>query len=199
MIDDNSTVTLCNNKIISLTEHLKQTCTSLIEYLEEYKDSYSLELKKLLKESLGLKYSEVIEKIDNIKVKSKLPLYKLYNIDINTLLSEIFYPGTNGDVISFENNSELKKRFKVQNDNMNNSKLLDVPKGALLYADIIELGNFDTKSKKGYVLEIDKGYFIYRDIVKIESKNIITSTRKKLLVPFSGYFHKCSRNRAHFF
>lgn len=178
MIDDNSTITLCNDKTISLTEHLKQTSISLIESLEEYKDAYSIELRKVLKNSLGLSYSKLIKNINKIENESKTSFYKLYNININILLSEIFYPCINGDVINFNNNSVTKKSFKVQNDNMNNSKMFDIPKGALLFTEKIELSGLDTNSKKGYVLEIDKDYFIYRDIVKVESKNIITSTRK---------------------
>lgn len=95
---DNSTVTISNNKIISLTEHLKQTSTTLLEYLKKYNDTFSIQLKKVLKESLGLKYSEVITNIDCIKIEPKLPFYKLYDLDTNIMLSELLYPNTNSDV-----------------------------------------------------------------------------------------------------
>ena len=87
---DNSKVVLSCGSTISLTEYIKDLSNDLISKLEKHSDDYSLELKQVLKNCLGQKWSKVINEID--KINSNESLILRYNLSINAVLSEILYP-----------------------------------------------------------------------------------------------------------
>ncbi|MFV0573132.1 MAG: hypothetical protein ACK5M1_11960 [Xanthomarina gelatinilytica] len=89
---DNGTVTLNNGVTKTLTEYLKDVSNYLIDKLESFKDAHSIELRNTLQNTLGKKWTEIVEAIDEMKTEPKEYWHVMYDFDINASLSEILYP-----------------------------------------------------------------------------------------------------------
>jgi hypothetical protein len=75
-----------------LKNHYLTQARYLINWLKDYKDQYSIELRKVLRFFVENPVKDLADMIDNIKLEPTKAWCRLYCIDINCSLSEILYP-----------------------------------------------------------------------------------------------------------
>lgn len=92
---NNGTITLTDNRTLTVSQFTKEISIYLIERLKAFNDAFSIGLSNSLQNTLGKDWSVVINGIDEISADKENALYNKYDLEFNAMFSELIYPAIN--------------------------------------------------------------------------------------------------------